>query len=62
MQRIDSLITRANIYAHFIGPVLFLIAIAMYLAGVGLNSDGFSSYVEGVFGGNSYLNNLKSNE
>ncbi len=50
MQRIDSLITRVNIYAHFIGPVLYLIAIAMYIAGVGLNSDGFSSYVEGVFG------------
>lgn len=50
MEKIDSLITKVNIYAHFIGPILYLIAIAMYLFGVGLNSDGFSSYVEGVFG------------
>ena len=50
MDRFESLRTKANIYAHFIGPALFLMAIAMYVLGVGLNSDGFSSYVEGVFG------------
>ena len=50
MKRFDSLKTKANIYAHFIGPVLFLIAIGMYVFGIGLNSDGFSSYVEGVLG------------
>ncbi len=50
MNRFDSLRTKANIYAHFIGPVLYLIAIGMYVFGIGLNSDGFSSYVEGVLG------------
>lgn len=50
MERFDSLKTKANIYAHFLGPILFLIAIGMYVFGIGLNSDGFSSYVEGVFG------------
>ncbi|MCB0667174.1 MAG: hypothetical protein KDC80_15205 [Saprospiraceae bacterium] len=50
MNKIDSLITKVRIYAHFIGPFLYLIAIAMYLLGVGRNPDGFSSYVEGVFG------------
>lgn len=50
MEKIDSLIFKARIYAHFIGPALFMVAIAMYLSGIGLNSDGFSSYVEGVFG------------
>lgn len=50
MNTIDKLVFKACIYAHFIGPVLYLIAIAMYLSGVGLNSDGFSSYVEGVIG------------
>lgn len=50
MNKIDNSIAKARIYAHFIGPFLYLIAIAMYLLGIGLNSDGFSSYVEGVFG------------
>jgi hypothetical protein len=50
MKTIGSLIAKAHIYAHFIGPILYLIAIAMYIFGIGLNSDGFSSYVEGVFG------------
>lgn len=50
MDKIDGFISKAHIYAHFIGPFLFLIAIAMYLLGIGRNSDGFSSYVEGVFG------------
>lgn len=50
MNQIDSYISKAGIYAHFIGPILFLIAIAMYLLGIGRNSDGFSSYVEGIFG------------
>lgn len=50
MNKIDSSISKAQIYAHFIGPFLYLIAIVMYLLGIGRNSDGFSSYVEGVFG------------
>lgn len=50
MNKLDRSITKVQIYAHFIGPFLFMIAIAMYLLGIGRNSDGFSSYVEGVFG------------
>lgn len=50
MNRIDSYFARVNTYAHFIGPFLYLIAIVMYLLGVGQNSDGFSSSVEGIFG------------
>lgn len=50
MKRFDSLRAKAIIYSHFVGPVLFLVAISMYVFGIGLNSDGFSSYVEGVFG------------
>lgn len=50
MNTIDKRIFKACIYAHFTGPALYLTAIAAYIAGVGLNSDGFSSYVEGVIG------------
>lgn len=50
MNKMDSYISKARIYAHFIGPFLFMIGIAMYLLGIGRNSDGFSSFVEGVFG------------
>lgn len=50
MNKIGNSIAKVQIYAHFIGPFLYLIAIAVYLLGIGRNSDGFSSYVEGVFG------------
>lgn len=50
MHKIDSSITKVRIYAHFIGPFLYLIAIVMFLLGIGRNSDGFSSYIEGIFG------------
>jgi hypothetical protein len=50
MSKLDTSIAKAHAFAHFIGPLLFMIGIAMYLLGIGSNSDGFSSYVEGVFG------------
>lgn len=43
-------IRQLGIMAHFIGPPLLLASTLFYVADVGRNLDGFSSYVEGVVG------------
>lgn len=50
MERFDTLVSKLTAIAYLLGPALLLISITMYAFGIGLNSDGFSSYVEGVIG------------
>lgn len=50
MSRYRDLVSGFVTLAHVLGPLLLLVSTLMYAFGIGLNSDGFSSYVEGVIG------------
>ena len=50
MSRYRALVSGFVTLAHVLGPLLLLVSTLMYAFGIGLNSDGFSSYVEGVIG------------
>ncbi len=55
MSRFDQLQQKALGFAFIAGPLLLTIGALTFLLGIGLNSDGVSSWVEGVLDAYAFL-------